>query len=219
MRLVLALALPMLAALAVVGTYLGKEILIFAGLLALSVGGFLFVRPVVGLSIMTTAYLLAAYPTVLQDLGLLSVNNLLGVCFVVLLLARVLETRDFSFLTRPQVLLLAFIGLIFLLSTLHASSIYPTLEVSRATGRTGLKIIDRTDEMTDDFTTRLFFLVFILAFVRTRSDLQVLFFTMVLREGWYSPLLGTTILGLAVVGGALLRERWQMMRTVAPANS
>ena len=180
MRLVLALALPMLAALAVVGTYLGKEILIFAGLLALSVGGFLFVRPVVGLSIMTTAYLPAAYPTVLQDLGLLSVNNLLGVCFVVLLLARVLETRDFSFLTRPQVLLLAFIGLIFLLSTLHASSIYPTLEVSRATGRTGLKIIDRTDEMTDDFTTRLFFLVFILAFVRTRSDLQVLFFTMVL---------------------------------------
>jgi cellulose synthase/poly-beta-1,6-N-acetylglucosamine synthase-like glycosyltransferase len=45
-----------------------------------------------------------------------------------------------------------------------------------------------------------------------------LFFTMVLREGWYSPLLGTTILGLAVVGGALLRERWQVLRTVAPAN-
>jgi cellulose synthase/poly-beta-1,6-N-acetylglucosamine synthase-like glycosyltransferase len=46
-----------------------------------------------------------------------------------------------------------------------------------------------------------------------------LFFTMVLSEGWYSPLLGTTILGLAVVGGALLRERWQVMRTVAPANT
>jgi len=45
-----------------------------------------------------------------------------------------------------------------------------------------------------------------------------LFFTMVLREGWYSPLLGTTILGLAVVGGALLRERWQILRTAAPAN-
>jgi cellulose synthase/poly-beta-1,6-N-acetylglucosamine synthase-like glycosyltransferase len=45
-----------------------------------------------------------------------------------------------------------------------------------------------------------------------------LFFTMVIREGWYSPLLGTTILGLAVVGGALLRERWQMMRMAAPAN-
>jgi hypothetical protein len=42
---------------------------------------------------------------------------------------------------------------------------------------------------------------------------------MVLQEGWYSPLLGTTILGLAVVGGALLRERWQVMRTVAPAST
>ena len=30
-----------------------------------------------------------------------------------------------------------------------------------------------------------------------------LFFTMVLREGWYSPLLGTTIIGLAVVGDRL----------------
>jgi hypothetical protein len=140
----------------------------------------LFVRPVVGLSIMTTAYLLSAYPTVLQDLGLLSVNNLLGVCFVVLLLAQVLETRELSFLTRPQVLLLAVIGLIFLAATLHATALYPTLEVSRATGRTGLKIIDRTDEMTEDFTTRLIYLIFILAFTRTRSDFRVLFFTMVL---------------------------------------
>jgi hypothetical protein len=46
-----------------------------------------------------------------------------------------------------------------------------------------------------------------------------LFFTMVLREGWYSPLLGTTIIGLAVVGIALLRERWQVMRTEAPVNT
>jgi hypothetical protein len=180
MRVVMALALPMVAALTVVGTYLGKEIVIFAGLLAMSVGGFLFVRPVAGLSIMTTAYLLSAYPTALQDLGLLSVNNLLGVCFVVLLLAQVLETHDLSFLTRRPVLILSVIGLIFLVSTMHASFLYPTLEVSRATGRTGLKIIDRTDEMTEDFTTRLIYLVFILAFTRNRSDFRVMFFTMVL---------------------------------------
>jgi O-antigen ligase len=34
--------------------------------------------------------------------------------------------------------------------------------------------------MTDDFTTRLIYLLFILAFVRSRADIQVLFFTMVL---------------------------------------
>jgi hypothetical protein len=179
-RVVLAMALPLLAAMTVMGTYLGKEIIIFAGLLALSVGGFLFVRPVVGLAIMTTAYLLAAYPTIFQALGLLTVNNLLGLCFVVLLLARILETRDLSFLVRPQVLVLVVIGIIFFLATLHADSLYPTLDVSRATGRTGRKIIDRTAEMGDDFTTRLIYLIFIVAFVRTRADLQVLFFTMVL---------------------------------------
>jgi O-antigen ligase len=174
------MALPLLAAMTVMGTYLGKEIIIFAGLLALSVGGFLFVRPVVGLAIMTTAYLLAAYPTVFQALGLLTVNNLLGLCFVVLLLARILEARDLSFLVRPQILVLVAIGVVFFLATLHADSLYPTLDVSRATGRTGRKIIDRTAEMGDDFTTRLIYLVFIVAFVRTRADLQVLFVTMVL---------------------------------------
>ena len=179
-RVVLAMALPLLAAMTVMGTYLGKEIIIFAGLLGLSVGGFLFVRPVVGLAIMTTAYLLAAYPTIFQALGLLTVNNLLGLCFVVLLLARTLETRDLSYLSRPQILVLAVIGVLFFLVTLHADALYPTLDVSRATGRTGLKIIDRTAEMGDDFTTRLIYLVFIVAFVRTRADLQVLFFTMVL---------------------------------------
>lgn len=179
-RVTLALALPLIGAMTVAGTYLGKEIIIFAGLLALSVGGFLFVRPIVGLAIMTTAYLLAAYPTIFQALGLLTVNNLIGLCFVLLLLARVLETRDLSFLTRPSILVLAAIGILFFLGTLHADSLYPTLDVSRATGRTGRKIIDRTAEMGDDFATRLIYLVFILAFVRTRGDIRVLFFTMVL---------------------------------------
>jgi O-antigen ligase len=170
----------MVAAMAVVGTFLGKEIIIFAGLLAMSVVGFLFVRPIVGIAIMSTAYLLAAYPTVFQQLGLLSVNNLLGLCLLVLLLVRVLETRDLSFVTKPQVLILAGIGLIFILGSIHADATYPTLQVSRATGRTGLKIIDRTSEMADDFTTRLAFLVLLSAFVRSRSDIKVLFVTFML---------------------------------------
>jgi len=179
-RIALALALPLLAALTVIGTYLGKEIIIFAGLLTLSVGGVLFVRPVVGLAIMTAGYMLAAYPTALQSLGVLSVNNLIGLCFVVLLLARIQATRDLSFLVRPQVLLLAAIGVLFLLAIIHADALYPTLDVSRATGRTGRRVLDRTSEMSDNFTTRLLYLVFLVAFIRSRVDLQVLFSTMVL---------------------------------------
>jgi hypothetical protein len=93
-KALLAVGLPMVAAMAVVGTFLGKEIIMFAGLLGMSVVGFLFVRPIVGIAIMSTAYLLAAYPTVFQQLGLLSVNNLLGLCLAILLLVRILETRD-----------------------------------------------------------------------------------------------------------------------------
>jgi len=173
----MAVGLPMVAAMAVVGTYLGKEIIIFAGLLGLSVIGFLIVRPIVGIVIMSATYLLAAYPTILQQLGLLSVNNLLGVCFVVLLLVRILETRDLSFLLAPQVLILVGIGLVFILGSIHADSIFPTLQMSRATGRTGLKMIDRTAEMADNFVTRLAFLVFLITFVRSRTDVKVLFVT------------------------------------------
>src|SRR6187455_2229535 len=82
--------------------------------LALGVVGILFVRPVVGIAMMTAAFLLAAYPTLLQSLGMLTVNNLLGICFVVLLGLHVVEKRDFSFLRNRQVLMLALIGLLLL---------------------------------------------------------------------------------------------------------
>ena len=63
LRVAIALGLPMAAAMTVVGTYFGKEVLIFAAWLALGVVGILFVRPVVGIAMMTAAFLLAAYPT------------------------------------------------------------------------------------------------------------------------------------------------------------
>src|SRR5258708_26320141 len=110
----------MAAAMTVAGTYFGKEILICAGWLALSVVGVLFIRPVVGIAMMTAAFLLAAYPTLLQSLGMLTVNNLLGVCFVVLLGLHVVETRDFSFLRNRQVRMLLVIGALLLIGSMHA---------------------------------------------------------------------------------------------------
>src|SRR5262249_39257481 len=81
----IALAWPAFGAATVAGTLLGKEIIVTAGWLALSVSGLLFIRPVVGIAVMTVLFLLAAYPTPLQDLGFLTINNLLGLCLVVLL--------------------------------------------------------------------------------------------------------------------------------------
>ena len=77
---------------------------------------------------MSGVYLLTAYPTVLQDLGFLTVNNLLGMCLGILLLARIIETRDLSFLKSRQVLLLAMIGAVFAIGLMHAKSAFPLFD-------------------------------------------------------------------------------------------
>ena len=95
-RLLIAVGLPFIAAAAVAGTYRGYDVIMAAGWLAFSAVGVLVVRPVVGIAIMTAMFLLAAYPTVLQSLGVLSIANLIGVALAVLLAARILETREFG---------------------------------------------------------------------------------------------------------------------------
>lgn len=176
MRALLAVMFPMIAALTVTGTYLNKEIIITAGWLALSIGGFLFIRPVVGIAIMTTAFLLAAYPTLLQALGFLTINNLLGICFVALLGLRILETRDLSFLKIRQVQVLAVIGILLLIGTFVADWQFPMLQSS--VGK--MKLIDKTADMGHNFVARLVFLIFFCVFVRTRSDIKIVFMTFML---------------------------------------
>src|SRR5215470_15673108 len=109
-RIAIALALPAFGAATVAGTLLDKEVIITAGWLALAISGLLFIRPVVGVAVMTVLFLLAAYPTPLQALGVLTINNLLGLCLVVLLAVRIVETRDFSFLRIKQIRILMLIG-------------------------------------------------------------------------------------------------------------
>src|SRR5262245_59899195 len=77
-RTAIALALPVIGAGTVAGTLLGKEVIVTAAWIALATVGILFVRPVIGVAVMTVAFLLAAYPTLFQALGVLTLNNLLG---------------------------------------------------------------------------------------------------------------------------------------------
>ena len=135
LRAAIALGLPMAGAMTVAGTYFGKEILICAGWMALSVVAVLFIRPAVGIALMTAAFLLAAYPTLLQSLGMLTINNLLGVCFVLLLGLHVVERRDLSFLRNRQVQIFLVIGVLLILGSMHASAIFPTL--GKTVGRIG----------------------------------------------------------------------------------
>jgi len=181
-RIAIALALPAFGAATVAGTLLGKEVIVTAGWLALAISGLLFIRPVIGVAVMTVLFLLAAYPTLLQALGFLTINNLLGLCLVVLLAARIIETRDFSFLRIRQVRILIVIGLLLLLGTYMAQIQFPMLQAT--VGKT--KVLDKTSDMGHDFITRLVYLIFFAVFVRSRSDVKVM--CMVFMLGLYAAI-------------------------------
>jgi hypothetical protein len=171
LRVAIACGLPLAGAATVAGTYLGKEILVCAGWIAVFVTTLLFAQPVVGIALMTGAFLMAAYPTLLQTLGALTLNNLLGLCLLVLLVLRIVETHDFSFLRNRQVRILGAIGLLLLFGTMHSDWIFPTLQ--QTVGKT--RILDKSSTMGHDFVARLIYLVFFIVFVRDRRDIRILF--------------------------------------------
>ena len=107
MWFLLALGLPFVGAVTVTGIYLNKEVVVAAAWVAFAVAGTILFDPLVGVIAMAGGFLLAAYPTVLQDLGVLTINNLLGLVLAVALVAYVLSSRDLSFLRVRQVLVLA----------------------------------------------------------------------------------------------------------------
>lgn len=170
-RVALIAGLPLIGAATVAGTYRGNEVVVAAAWLALSVGGVLFVRPVIGVAIMTAAFILAAYPTVFQALGVLTVNNLIGMVLLGLLVARIIETRDFSFLRLKQIRILMLIGVLLLIGTYVAQWQFPLLEAS--VGKT--RVLDKTARYGHDFMNRLIFLVFFCAFVQSRRDVKLMF--------------------------------------------
>jgi len=179
MWFLLALGLPFVGAVTVTGIYLDKEVVVAAAWVAFAVAGAVLFDPLVGVVAMAGGFLLAAYPTVLQNLGVLTINNLLGLVLAVALVAYVLSSRDLSFLLVRQVLVLAVIGVLILLSVSHAAAIFPAMRPSQSLGVQG-KLLDRSSDMLHDFFARLIFLIFICAFVRGRRDVKGLFMTFML---------------------------------------
>jgi len=175
----IALALPMIGAISVAGIFLDKEILVAAAWVAMGISALVFVQPLVGVGAMTATFMLTAYPTLLQDLGFITINNLLGLCLAAVLAAQILTTRDLSVLKLRPVLLFAAIGIVLILSTAHANAIFPTMQASQSLGVKG-KALDRTSDMMHDYWARLIFLVFFCSFVRTGRDVRAMFYTFVL---------------------------------------
>jgi hypothetical protein len=175
-RVLIAIGLPMAGAATVAGTYLDREILLCAGWVAVAVTAFLFAQPVIGIALMTGAFLMAAYPTMLQALGALTVNNLLGVCLLALMVIELMETRNFSFLRNRQLQLLAVIGVFLGAGTIHSWDLFPTLQAT--VGK--LRTLDKSSAMGHDFVARLIYLLFFIVFVRNRRDIHIVFITFML---------------------------------------
>jgi O-antigen ligase len=197
LRAAIVLGLPMAGALTVAGTYLGKELLVSAAWLALSVIAVLLVRPTVGIAMMTIAFLLAAYPTLLQSLGMLTINNLLGLCFVLLLGLHIIDKRDLSFLRSRQVRVFLVIGALLLIGSMHAEWAFPML--TKTVGRA--KVLDKTGDMAHNFVARLVYLVFFIVFVRDRRDIKTMFLVFMLAlyvaipSALYNMAFGTLVKG------------------------
>ena len=136
--------------------------------------------PHVGISLFLTTFLIN-YPSVARGAGPLTINNILGVLFIVLLLWDFYQRRDTTFLSDRLLLWLVGIGAIFLIGTVASVYTLPDEHVQRliqkpigaAYGKT-----DYTSRFLFQYFSRIAFVLFLLRFIRTPRQLQWVFVTL-----------------------------------------
>jgi hypothetical protein len=133
------------------------------GLLLLSV---IVARPEYGVALLLSTFLMA-YPQFIQGSGYLTLNNVLGGIFAVLLTYEVYRSQDWWFLRVPQVqLLLLIVGLYWLSETLNS----PDPEKVNLLGAgfyhaEGLRI----------FINRVAFTLFFITFIRSPRNVRMIY--------------------------------------------
>ncbi len=136
--------------------------------------------PYVGISLFLTTFLIN-YPSVARGAGPLTINNILGVLFIVLLLWDFYQRRDTSLLSDRLLLGLLGIGVIFLIGTVASVYTLPDENVQRliqkpigaAYGKT-----DYTSRFLFQYFSRIAFVLFVLRFIRTPRQLLWVFVTL-----------------------------------------
>ncbi|MGH9426427.1 MAG: O-antigen ligase family protein, partial [Terriglobia bacterium] len=149
--------------------YSGQAALSLALLVA--AGGFLFVvsRPDFGILILLST-MLFTYPDILQGQGLLTINNLLGFMFALLLAGRVFSSHDLWFLREREVRIFLSIAVLFLVTTLAAEYFLPKLTYPVVISEEGIIAKDLTVGRLKDFFSRLAFFIFLINFITTRRQ-------------------------------------------------
>jgi O-antigen ligase len=129
--------------------------------------------PNVGISIFLTTFLIN-YPAAARGVGPITINNLLGTLFLVLLLWDFYLRRDAWYLREPLLWALLGIGAIFLVGTVAAEYLLPDQYVQRLITKpigSAYAKTDYTSRFMFQFFSRVAFVVFILQFIRTPRQL------------------------------------------------
>jgi hypothetical protein len=135
-------------------------------------------RPHIGLSLFLTTFLIN-YPGVARGVGPLTINNVLGSVFIAMLGWHYYRTRDAWYLREPLVRTLLLIGAILLLGTLAAQFGFPDDYIQQLMRRAdGGASADFTRRWLFQYFSRVAFVVFMLHFVQTPSQLRTVFLTL-----------------------------------------
>jgi O-antigen ligase len=133
-------------------------------------------RPHVGISIFLTTFLVN-YPGVARGTGALTINNMLGMQFILLLAWSYYRDRDAWYLRDPLVRILLLIGGIFVIGTIAAEFTLPDSHIQALiVRRLGVSAkTDFTQRFIFQYFSRVAFLIFVLRFVKTPRQLRGVF--------------------------------------------
>jgi O-antigen ligase len=174
---------------------------VFVPVLGLLFFALVFAYPEYGIALFLSTFLVT-YPAALQGSGLLTINNVLGGIFVILLAYKIYNERDWWFLYSREVQLLVFIFLMFYLSDRFNGPDPRLLPL--------LGVLEHGAENMRTFVTRSIFVLFFINFVRTpRHVLLIYLLAVVLMvvsaiTGVQGVMRGGGLYGYRAVGGGVI---------------
>ena len=160
-----AVAVILVAALVGVGTIaIGPLVVLpIVGILGLAL---IIARPEYGIAMFLSTFLMT-YPEALQGAGFLTINNVLGGIFLVLLTYKVYREEDWWFLWRPELHVLAFIVLTYWLSSQIRGPDPEQLSL--------LGVVEHTAGNFRTFFNRVLFTLFFINFIRAPEHVRMIY--------------------------------------------
>jgi hypothetical protein len=184
---------------------MGVGITVVGPMAVLPIFGVLFfalvvARPEYGIALFLSTFLIT-YPEALQGAGTLTINNVLGGLFVILLTYKVYRDHDWWFLRCRELQLLAFI---YLVSTIANRFNGPDPRLMSVVG-----VLMAQADTSRTFLTRSVFTVFFVNYIRTPGHVVMIYLLAVMLMigsavvGVHSVLHGGALHGYRAVGGVI----------------